>query len=52
MVPRPAGSPGPAPGMGITTMRRRVETMGGRLRTESAGWGFRVMATIPDEVTP
>lgn len=50
--PAPGWEPRPGTGMGITTMRRRVETMGGRLRTEPAGRGFRVMATIPDEVTP
>src|SRR6185436_6389306 len=34
-------------GYGLTSMRQRVESIGGQLRLESHGWGTRVVVEVP-----
>jgi signal transduction histidine kinase len=37
------------PGVGLTSMRRRAETLGGELGVDSAGTGTTITATLPLE---
>lgn len=45
----PLGATERSTGYGLTSMRERVESIGGHLRLESHGWGTRVMVQVPIE---
>ncbi|MFD2795934.1 sensor histidine kinase [Promicromonospora vindobonensis] len=46
--PVPGWQPHPGAGQGLTGLGERVAAVGGSLRTEAAGPGFRVTARLPD----
>lgn len=48
--PVPGWQPHPGAGQGLTGLRERVATLGGTLRTDVGGPGFRISARLPDEV--
>jgi signal transduction histidine kinase len=43
----PPGAAEKSTGYGLTSMRQRVESIGGQLRLESHGWGTRVVVEVP-----
>ena len=45
----PLGATERSAGYGLTSMRERVESIGGQLRLESHGWGTRVIVQVPIE---
>jgi len=45
----PPGAAERSTGYGLTSMRQRVESIGGQLRLESHGWGTRVIVQVPIE---
>jgi signal transduction histidine kinase len=49
--PAPGWQPHPGAGQGLTGLGERVATLGGALRAEPAGPGFRVTARLPDDVS-
>lgn len=49
--PAPGWRPHPGAGQGLTGLRERVATLGGALRAEAVGPGFRVTARLPDSVS-
>jgi signal transduction histidine kinase len=49
--PAPGWQPHPGAGQGLTGLRERVATLGGTLRTDAVGPGFRVSARLPDSVS-